>query len=141
MSDLTNYPVSARARHFKLMQGDRVVFSTLLDGEWGPFWLLHDVEIGIINARGKRTLPFNAGTGKGYVLKALGLREHINSPEEVADIESRIKKTPVNGSDRRLHRRLHRSIMEDENQPTKERGVNTVSRKPRSKRKIRVSGF
>lgn len=131
--------VSEVAIHFSLMEGERIVKAILLVGDWGPYWAVHQSEQDIIAARGKEFLPFNAGSGKGYVLKRLGLHERINTPEQIKEIEDALaaeKEARKDGSHRK-----HRPIMQDENQPAKKRGFNSASRSPRRKRQIRVSDF
>ena len=140
MTDTKTHGVSDVATHFSLMQGEREVKAILLTGDWGPFWALHDSEADLIALRQKKYLPFNGGTGKGYVLKRLGLSERVNTPDQIKQIEERIAADKAGRKDG-SHRK-HRAIMEDENQPARERvAVRSATGRSRGKRRIRVSDF
>lgn len=140
MTDTKTHGVSDVATHFSLMQGEREVKAILLVGEWGPYWALHASEQEIIDLRGKQYLPFNQGSGKGYVLKRLGLIERVNTPDQIKQIEDRIAAEKAGRKDG-SHRK-HRTIMEDENQPARERvAVRSATGRSRGKRRIRVSDF
>jgi len=55
-----------------LYEGDRRVKAMMLDGKWGPYWLLHEDEEDLRAKRGKPFIP--AGT-KSRVQKNLGLSQ------------------------------------------------------------------
>ena len=120
---------------FRLMEDDREVRAALLYGEYGHFWALNAVEMEIIQKRGKLYLPFNHGTGRGWVLKQLGLREEPVSPEAVAEMGAGMAKHRAVQDDYPPH---HINVEPSGGEPEQR---STARRGKRSKRKINVSGF
>lgn len=70
------YVIDAGMKAMKpvLMEGDRIVNASMREGDHGDYWMLHDSEAALIEARGKRFLPVDY-RGTSRILKGLGLRQ------------------------------------------------------------------
>lgn len=65
---------NGKATFAGLYEGQRRVKAKVLEGDWGPFWLLDDSEIDLIQRRGRNTLPCGE---RSRVQKQLGLHEAL----------------------------------------------------------------